>query len=191
VDSAKIKEFLPAVVVLLKNVADSMVESEEALAASDNGPFDGPPRSRVTRVHDALVDMNTIITSVLHDFILAHARCILYEELGFWVLPRLTAWFSQFLFYKYNNDRWVSNFRFTKAVVFRMAAVLAPYCKRQDTSYRKAVPVRVRVASALYKLVQGALLLICFEQFAIGISMLSSTLRDVVQAMNTHFQGEI
>jgi hypothetical protein len=75
--------------------------------------------------------------------------------------------------------------------VFNLAAVLAPYYERQDTRYRKAVPVRVRVASAVYKLVQGASLLIYSEQFAIGISTLSGTLRDVVQAVNTHFRGEI
>jgi hypothetical protein len=37
----------------------------------------------VTRVHDTLVDMNTIVSSVLHDFWLAHARTILDAELGF------------------------------------------------------------------------------------------------------------
>jgi hypothetical protein len=107
------------------------------------------------------------------------------------VLPRSTAWFSQFLLHEYSDDRWVSNFRFTKAAVFHLATLLAPYCERQDTHYRKAIPMKVWVALALYKLVQGAFLLICSEQFAIGISTLSGTLHDVVQAVNTHFQGEI
>jgi hypothetical protein len=56
-------------------------------------------------VHDALVNMNSIIASVLHDFRVAHARTILDEELGFWVLPRSTAWFLHFLLYEYNDDR--------------------------------------------------------------------------------------
>jgi hypothetical protein len=190
VDSANVEDFLPAVVVLLKNVADSLVESEDGIASDDSSPSDRVCVSRVTKVHDALVDMNTIITSVLHDFRLAHMRYILDKELGFWVLPRSTAWFSQFLLHEYSDDRWVQNFRFTKSAVFRLAAVLAPYCERQDTWYRKAVLVRVRVALALYKLVQGASLLIYSEQFAIGISTLYGTLRDVVQAMNSHFRGE-
>jgi hypothetical protein len=53
----------------------------------------------------ALLDMNTIIASVLHDFRLAHARTVLDNELGFWVLPRSTAWFSQFLLHEYSDDR--------------------------------------------------------------------------------------
>ena len=68
VDSANVEEFLPAVVVLLKNVADSMEESEEADIGGDSDASASVPVSRVTRVHDTLVDMNTIITSVLHDF---------------------------------------------------------------------------------------------------------------------------
>ena len=128
---------------------------------------------------------------MLHDFKLAHARYILDDELGFWVLLQSTAWFSQFFLHEYNDDRWVLNFRFTKAAAIGIAGVLASYCERQDTRYRKAVPVRVRVASALYKLAQGASLLICLEQFAIGISMLSRTLQDIVHTINAHFHHEI
>jgi hypothetical protein len=160
VDPANVEEFLPAVVVLLKNVADSMLDSEDAALASDAGVGAAAPPTCATKVHEALVDMNTIVTSVLHDFRLAHARCILDDELGFWVLPRSTAWFSQFLLHEYTDERWVSNFWFTKASISCLAAVLVPYCKRQDTRYRKAGPVRVRVAAALYKLVYGASLLI-------------------------------
>jgi hypothetical protein len=105
IESANVEEFILAVVVFLKIVVDSMVESEEADAAGDNGASASVRGSRITRVHDTLVDMNTIITSVLHDFRLAYARCILDEELGFWVLPRSTAWFSQFLLYEYSDDR--------------------------------------------------------------------------------------
>jgi hypothetical protein len=94
VDAHTVQTFLPAVVVLLKNVADSLVETEEVLATSAG---DSRPQSRVTRVHDALVHMNTIVAAMLHDFRLGHARSILNEELGFWVLPRSTAWFSHFL----------------------------------------------------------------------------------------------
>jgi hypothetical protein len=188
VDPANLEEFLPVVAVLLKNVAESLAETDKALAAAADVV---PPVSRVTRVHAALVDMNTILASVLHDFRLAHARTILDEELGFWVRPRSTAWFSQFLLHEYDDDRWVANFRFTKAAVFHMASMLAPHCERQNTKYRSTVPMRVRVACSLYKLVQGVSFLICSEMFAIGQSTVSVCLRDVVQAVNLEFRSEI
>jgi hypothetical protein len=43
----------------------------------------------------------------------------------------------------------------------------------------------------LYKLVHGASLLICSKQFAIGISTLSGSLRDVIHAVNIYFREEI
>jgi hypothetical protein len=188
VDPTNLEEFLPVVAVLLKNVAESLAETDEALAAAADVV---PPVNRVTRVHAALVDMNTILAFVLHDFRLAHARTILDEELGFWVRPRSTAWFSQFLLHEYNDDRWVANFRFTKDAVFHMASVLAPNCERQNTKYRSAVAMRVRVACSLYKLVQGVSFLICSEMFAIGQSTVSIYLKDVVQAVNLEFGSEI
>ena len=147
--------------------------------------------SRTMKVHSALVDMNTILTSMLHDFQMAQARCILDEELGFWILLRSTTWSLQFLMHEYSDERWVSNFRLTKAFVFRVAAVLVPHCEHQDTWYRKAIHVRVHVAVALYKLMYGASLLICYELFAIGISTLSGFLRDIVHSINIHFRDEI
>jgi hypothetical protein len=182
-----VEAFLPAVVVLLKNVADSLVESNEVLAASDD---DSSSENRLRRVHKGLVDMNTIIASVLHDFRLSHARTVLDDELGYWVCPRSTAWFSQFLLHKYNDNLGVANFRFTKAVLFGLISLLAPHCERQDMKYRKAVLVRVKVACALYKLVQGASFLVCSEFFAIGQSTISVCLRDVVHAVNLEFMSK-
>jgi hypothetical protein len=188
VDPQNVQSFLPAVVVLLNNIADSLVEPESAVSESSD---EAPLLSRVTRVHNTLVDMNSVVASVLHEFRFAHARTILDEELGFWVRPRPTAWFSQFLLHEYDDDRWVANFRFTKASVFHISAVVSPHYERQDTTYRKAVPIRVRVACCLYKLVQGSSFLQCSELFAIGKSTVSGVIRDVVQAINVEFRSEI
>ena len=187
-NTVDVEAFLHAVLVLLKNVADSLVETEDSLPSSDDNSH---PVPRVIRVHDVLVDMHVVIASVLHDFRLAHSRRILDDELGFWVLSRSTAWFSHFLLHEYDDQRWVANFRFTKAAIFQMASVLAPHCQRQDTRYQKAIPMRVKIACVLYKLVQGASLLMCSELFAVGQSIVSMYLRDVVYAINLEFRAEI
>jgi hypothetical protein len=99
VDLADVEGFLPMVVVLLKKVANSMVYNSKALLDSKE---DVSSATQVVRIHEALISMNTIIASILYNFKLAHARTILDEELRFWILPRSTAWFSQFLLHKYN-----------------------------------------------------------------------------------------
>ena len=80
-----VEAFLPIVLILLKNVADSLVETEDSLPSSDD---ESQPLSHVICIHDVLVDMHIVIASVLHDFWLAHSRRILDEDLGFWVLSR-------------------------------------------------------------------------------------------------------
>jgi hypothetical protein len=165
VNMGDVEAFLSTVIVLLKNVVDSLLETEDSVPSSDE---DYQPPSCVTRVHDVLVDMHTVIASVLYDFRLAHYRTILDEELGFWVLPQSTVWFSHFLLHEYDDQRWMANFRFTKAAMFQMAAVLAPHCQRRDIRFCKVVPMRVKIACVLYKLVQGASFLMCLELFAIG-----------------------
>ena len=41
----------------------------------------------VFQVHDTLVNMHSIVASVLHDFQIAHATSLLDNELGWWVSP--------------------------------------------------------------------------------------------------------
>jgi hypothetical protein len=65
VDPANLEDFLLAVVVLLKNIAASMVESSAAIL---DGEADAPLGHRVIRVHESLLNMNTIFASVLQDF---------------------------------------------------------------------------------------------------------------------------
>ena len=88
IDPTNVEGFLPMVVVLLKKVANPMVYSNKALLDSKKNVSSA---TQVARIHEALINMNTIIAFILHNFRLAHAKTILDEELGFWILPHSTA----------------------------------------------------------------------------------------------------
>ena len=154
-------------------------------------PDEGDNSVDVAQVHDTLVSMNSIIASVLHDFRIAHATTLLDQELGWWVMPRSTSWFSRFVLLEYDDNRWLENFRMTKASVFSLTNLLRPHIERQNTHYRLAIPPIVRVACTLFKLCQGASLLLCSEFFAIGTSTTSGIIRDVVKAVNDELRSEI
>jgi hypothetical protein len=53
-----------------------------------------------------------------------------------------------------------------------------------------AVPVLVRVACTLFKLIHGASLFICSEMFAVGRSTVSLILREVVCVINDTLHHE-
>jgi hypothetical protein len=57
------------------------------------------------------------------------------------------------------------NIRFTKTAIFRMSAVLARIMSGRTHGIGRPPSLRVRVACALYKLVQGTSLLQCSEFF--------------------------
>lgn len=104
--------FITSVVVLLQNVVGTMFAAEEGISSED-----GRPTPIVADIHDTLVSMETIVSTALHDFRLRNATLLLGADIGFWVLPRSTAWFSQLLMYEYDDTRWVENFRMTKESV--------------------------------------------------------------------------
>jgi hypothetical protein len=65
---ANVAFFLPSLLLLLQNVVDTMLQPADALLPDeDNVDVD------VFLVEQAMVSMNTILASVLHDFRIAHA----------------------------------------------------------------------------------------------------------------------
>lgn len=104
-DPTNVAFFLPSLVLLLQNVVDSMFRPPDAIP-----PDEGDGAVDVGEVHDTLVNLNSIVASVLHDFRIAHATTLLDKELGWWVLPRSTLWFSRFVLQEYDDNRWLENF---------------------------------------------------------------------------------
>jgi hypothetical protein len=78
-------------------------------------------------VHDTLKDINFIMSVVLHDFQITHAAVLVENELGYWVLPRSTSWFSGFMMHEYDDWRWLENFRMTKQCVLTISGILHPH----------------------------------------------------------------
>lgn len=185
-DPTNVAFFLPSLVLLLQNVVDTMFCPSEVVP-----PNEGDAVVDAGQVHETLVNLHTIVASVLHDFQIVHATTLLDQELGWWVLPRSTSWFSRFVLQEYDDNRWLENFRMTKSSVFNLTNLLRPHIERRNTHYRLAIPPVVRVACTLFKLCQGASLLLCSKFFAIGTSTTSGIIRDVVKAINDELRGEI
>lgn len=128
---------------------------------------------------------------VLHNFRVTNVGTILDEDLGFWVKPRSKVWFSIFVMTVYDDERWVANFRLTKDALFRLSNVLMPHIIKQNTKFREAILVKIRVAAAIFKLVKGSNFNVVSEMFAIGPSTVSKVLREVVTTVNIVSKDEI
>jgi hypothetical protein len=99
--------------------------------------------------------------AALHHVRMLSIFSVVEEDLGFWVRPRSTTWFSHFVVEEFEDDRWIQCFRMTKRAVFFLAEMLHPQIKRRDTRYRLAIPMLVRVCCTLFKLAQDCSIFIC------------------------------
>lgn len=187
-ETIEVLAFVTLLVLLLQNVHDEM---QKDIALNDDVHHDEANYTVIQSVHRNLMHMNYIVSSVLHNFRVTNAGKLLDEDLGFWVKPRSKVWFSIFVMTVYDDERWVANFRLTKDALFRLSDVLMPYIIKQNTKFREAIPVKIRVAAAIFKLVQGSNLNVVSEMFAIGPSTVSKVLREVVTAVNIVFKDEI
>jgi hypothetical protein len=91
----------------------------------------------------------------------------------------------------YDDNRWIENFRMDKASVAEIAFRLRDSISKNDTNYCLAILAEVRVCACLYKLVHGANLLTCNENFAIGQSTAGIVLREVVSTINAMYRNVI
>jgi hypothetical protein len=77
----------------------------------------------------------------------------------------------------------------TKATIFHIVTNLKLIIGKQDTKYKKIVPIEICVCCAMYKLAQGVNFLVCNELFAMGKSIVSLILREFLYAINQIFSG--
>jgi hypothetical protein len=66
-------------------------------------------------------DIHDFAAASLHTFRLWNVFSMFDEELGYWVKPRSTTWFSRFLLKEYGQDRWITMFRMTKPAVIALS----------------------------------------------------------------------
>jgi hypothetical protein len=145
----------------------------------------------LTTLGETAHDPHAHICSALQNFRLCTSFNVFDDDLGYWVKPRSTTWFSRFLLSEYDDSRWIQMFRMNKAAVFALSHLLCPHVLKKDTKFRLAIPVLIRVACCLFKLTHGASLFVCSEMFAIGKSTVSSILRQVVHAVNDTLRHEL
>jgi hypothetical protein len=180
--------FVSALLVLLLHVQDAL---QQALGFAGLDAEEADALGKIETCEETMVDLNLAVAASLHCYRIMNTQFVLPDDLDFWVKPRSTAWFTRFVIEQYDDGRWVQHFRMTKSAVFRLSEMLAPHIRRQNTRYRVAIPVVVRVACTLFKLAQGASLTICSELFAVGTSTVSGILYDTVRAINVVLRDQI
>ena len=120
-DHADFGALVLALLIILLHVQDSLFTSLSVITNSLS-PMDIPI---VVEDFSLRVDeLNRVAFAALHCFQLCSNLIFNEHDLGFWVKPRPTIWFSRFVLKEYDDERWTSLFRMIKASVIHLSTQL-------------------------------------------------------------------
>lgn len=104
-----------------------------------------------------------------------------------YVKPRSTCWFEEYLFKIYTPDMFYDILRMRRRTFDRLVEDLRPFIEGQTTRWRQPIGVEKKVVVTLFKLMHGSSIPLVADKAALGKSTVSDILRQVCSAISTHF----
>ena len=120
----------------------------------------------------------------LNDLIAWHIHVL---NSKWYVKPRSTCWFDEYLFNIYTPDMFYDILRMRRVTFDRLVHDLRPFIQGQCTHWRQPIAVEKKVVVALYKLMHGASIPLVADKAALGKSTVHGILRQVCSAISLQF----
>jgi hypothetical protein len=118
------------------------------------------------------------------DLVAWHAQGL---DTKWYVKPRSTCWFDEYLFNIYTPDMFYDILRMRRRTFDRIVHGLRPYIQGQQTHWRQPVSVEKKVVVTLFKLMHGVSIPLVADKAAIGKSTVHGILRQVCSAISQNF----
>ena len=104
-----------------------------------------------------------------------------------YVKPRSTCWFEEYLFNIYTPDMFYDILRMRRRTFDRLVHDLRPYIQGQQTHWRQPIGVEKKLVVTLYKLMHGVAIPLVADKAALGKSTVGEILRQVCSALSANF----
>ena len=146
---------------------------------------------RIRRRHASRVSAyqrrRTIIIFQFIGLLLSHLSL---PQRTIWVRPRHVWWNKELGVPGVNLESWTDsefreNLRMSASTFQAIVRRIGPAVNRQDTRFRKAIPVNIRIAVTIWRLATNAEYRTLSHLFSLGISTICEITRDVCQAIWT------
>ena len=109
------------------------------------------------------------------------------EDARWYIKPRSTCWFEEYLFKIYTPDMFYDILRMRRRTFDRLVNDLRPFIQGQETHWRRPIGVEKKVVVTLFKLMHGASIPLVADKAALGKSTVGEILRQVCPAISRHF----
>ena len=103
-----------------------------------------------------------------------------------YVKPRSTCWFNEYLFNIYTPEMFYDILRMRRRTFDRLVDDLRPFIQGQSTHWRQPISVEKKVVVTLFKLMYGVCIPLVADRAALGKSTVHEILRQVCYAISTH-----
>ena len=104
-----------------------------------------------------------------------------------YVKPRSTCWFEEYLFNIYTPEMFYEILRMRRRTFDRLVHDLRPFIQGQHTHWRAPISVAKKVVVTLFKLMHGASIPLVADRAALGKSTVHEILRQVCTAISNQF----
>ena len=104
-----------------------------------------------------------------------------------YVKPRSTCWFDEYLFNIYTPDMFYDILRMRRRTFDRLVNDLRPFIQGQHTHWREPIGVEKKVVVTLFKLMHGVSIPLVADKAALGKSTVHDILRLVCMAISNQF----
>ena len=118
------------------------------------------------------------------DLIAWHSNVL---DTKWYVKPRSTCWFDEYLFNIYTPEMFYDILRMRRRTFDRIVHDLRPFIQGQPTHWRQPVSVEKKVVVTLFKLMHGVSITLVADKAAIGKSTVHGILKQVCSAISIHF----
>ena len=118
------------------------------------------------------------------DLVAWHIRTL---ETKWYVKPRSTCWFEEYLFNIYTPDMFYDILRMRRRTFDRLVHDLRPHIQGQHTNWRQPIGVEKKIVVTLFKLMHGVSIPLVADKAALGKSTVHGILRQVCVAISNNF----
>ena len=108
-------------------------------------------------------------------------------ESTWYVKPRSTCWFEEYLFKIYTPDMFYDILRMRRQTFDKLVHDLRPFIQGQAMHWRQPIGVEKKLVVTLFKLMHGVCIPLVADRAALGKSTVHEILRQVCSAISTHF----
>ena len=109
------------------------------------------------------------------------------EDARWYVKPRSTCWFEEYLFNIYTPEMFYDILRMRRRTFDRLVNDLRPFIQGHPTHWRQPISVEKKVVVTLFKLMHGVAIPLVADKAALGKSTVGDILRQVCAAICDNF----